>query len=368
MSRWLGCFLFLVIAARQLAAKEPTFIGWKAEDPVEVYYTEFLLAHWVLDHAPWNAYHSALAFVNNRTQARFLFDFSPLNTSSVMNMVLPEVVVAERWKALLLGDAQLLWHDAARIHSQSDWPPEYQKFVRLGRLNGSVFFQFSEWVTSFYAATYKSFQPVEVLHISEVSGQGTVSDAGGIRSRMCHDFVTDALWELHRHGVKLKAASPIFRDHLIMYAKSVSLANEEVTTPRGMRRWLRYLRQLELKLELIRSQFTYAREALMLNWKLGLPAYIHDRDLTYLIELTPPFLNYCYLPLAIPPQVHKPLNPMKLCALGMQANLTNSSAPWPWSPLLATEERLDRPEVILAFGLLVLTTTLQISGSKTKKD
>ena len=36
----------------------------------QVYYAEFLLAQWVLDSAPWNAYHSGLAFLNRDTGER----------------------------------------------------------------------------------------------------------------------------------------------------------------------------------------------------------------------------------------------------------------------------------------------------------
>lgn len=35
--------------------------------PRKVYYAEFLLAQWVLERAPWNAYHSGLAFLNKDT-------------------------------------------------------------------------------------------------------------------------------------------------------------------------------------------------------------------------------------------------------------------------------------------------------------
>lgn len=42
-------------------------LKWQRSSHVEVYYAEFLLAQWVLDRAPWNAYHSGLAFVNNET-------------------------------------------------------------------------------------------------------------------------------------------------------------------------------------------------------------------------------------------------------------------------------------------------------------
>ena len=54
--------------------------------------------------------------------------------------------------------------------------------------------------------------------------------------------------------------------------------------------------------------------------------------------------NYCYLPLAIPPQEHNVFGEDKLCALGLTANTTNSTAPWPWGTLLTVEERMDHPQ------------------------
>merc|ERR1712045_219708 len=98
---------------------------------------------------------------------------------------------------------------------------------------------------------------------------------------------------------------------------------EEVTdftqTPRGRRKWLRYLRGLGIYLEQIKEQFTHARHALAVAWKLGLPIFLHNEDQDYKINLVTPFLNYCYLPLALPPEVHDPFASMKLCALGMKA-------------------------------------------------
>merc|ERR1712194_605537 len=107
---------------------------------------------------------------------------------------------------------------------------------------------------------------------------------------------------------------------------------------------------------------TYARGALIAGWRLGLPVFLHDFAAEYQVKLVPPFLNYCYLPLAIPPEVHDPFAAMKLCALGMEANLTNTTAPWPWGTVLTLEENLDRTEVGPAFLLLVLTVL--IAGRK----
>merc|ERR1712039_426409 len=108
-------------------------------------------------------------------------------------------------------------------------------------------------------------------------------------------------------------------------------------------------------LEQIKEQFTHARAALIVGWRLGLPVFLHAHSQEHHILLEPPFLNYCYLPLAIPPEVHDPFAAMKLCALGMEANLTNNTVPWPMGDLLSIEEHLDRSEVFPAFLLVVIS-------------
>ncbi|CAJ1439982.1 unnamed protein product [Effrenium voratum] len=65
-------------------------LHWEDSSKIEVYYGEFLLAQWVLDRAPWNAYHSGLAFLNKDTGEKCLYDYSPVDTSSVMKMLMPE--------------------------------------------------------------------------------------------------------------------------------------------------------------------------------------------------------------------------------------------------------------------------------------
>mmetsp|Transcript_23223 Transcript_23223/g.54372 ORF Transcript_23223/g.54372 Transcript_23223/m.54372 type:complete len:184 (+) Transcript_23223:135-686(+) len=178
---------------------------------------------------------------------------------------------------------------------------------------------------------------------------------------MCHDFVTDALWVLYRGGARLKAEDVIFRDHIIMYATAVDIASTLLQTRRGTRMRLRYLRLLALYLEDIKQQFTAARNVMVAAFRLGIPIFLHNEFKDYRVHLVPPFLNYCYLPLAIPPDVHNPLGSMKLCALGMEANLTNATVPLPWGPLLAAEERLDRPDVLMSL-LLVVAASLLVRG------
>eukprot|EP00434_Breviolum_minutum_P017202 symbB.v1.2.015187.t1/scaffold1044.1/size142232/8 len=319
---------------------------WESSDTVEVYYGEFLLAQWVLERAPWNAYHSGLAFLNKDTGEKCLYDYSPVDPSSVMKMLMPEID-ASSYLSVFLGDYRLRWSDHARTQLELNWPSNYERFVRIGVLTGKTFIKFTDWVASSYAPQHHSFQPLEVADINSRSFL--------VRSTMCHDFVTDGLWFLYNHGAKLKADEHVFRDHIIMYATSV---DNVTTSSHNMRRWQRYLRQLELSLERIRKQFTFAREALLWNWRLQLPSFLRSEYQNYSITLAPPFLNYCYLPLALPPEVHDPFGETKLCALGLQANTTNSTAPWPYGTLLTVEERLDRWEVLVSVLLVAVLAAL----------
>jgi len=287
-----------------------------------------------------------------------LFDFSPEDVSSVMSMVLPSVSIQNTLRAFLFGDYKFEFKDGAKTQFFDYWPSKYSNFVRVGKTRGSVLHKFAGWVEDVYAPKYTSFQPLEVA----MAGKGNI-----VRSRMCHDFVTDSLWALYNEGVKLKAEDTIFRDHIIMYASHTTRAEDMVQTMRGRRRWLRYLRALGLYLEEIKEQFTHARNALLVGFKLGIPVFLHGQHEDHQVHLVPPFLNYCYLPLAIPPKVHDPFGAMKLCALGMEANLTNSTSLAPWGPLLALEERMDRVEVFPALILVILMATFCTSAGQRKE-
>ncbi|CAE8626747.1 unnamed protein product [Polarella glacialis] len=254
------------------------------------------------------------------------------------------------------------WTDLARTHLQDHWPDNYENFVHLGVLNGSVFRIFADWVANDFAPSHHSFQPLEIAVVSRQNAAdlSQKQTATVVRSNMCHDFVTDALWVLHNNGVQLSAEKAVFRDHIILYATSADEVSHSgfAEQLRSSRKWLRYLRQLTFSVELIRKQFTHAREAFIYNWRLGLNVFLHTEHRDYRLKLTPPFLNYCYLPLAIPPKVHDPLGDIKLCALGMVANASNVTVPWPWGVMLAAEERLDRDEAFLAIVLVAIAAAV----------
>ncbi|CAK9057178.1 unnamed protein product [Durusdinium trenchii] len=341
LQRWSGLLFFLaswLCAAededRQLAQNifhARSLLPWAPSARVEVYYAEFLLAQWVLDRAPWNAYHSGLAFLNKDTGEKCLYDYSPVDTSSVMRMLIPEIL-ANKFE-VFLGDYELTWSDHARTQLTLSWPSNYERFVLLGDLNGQIFLEFVDWVAKSFAPKHHIFQPIEVADVLQRQSL--------VNSSMCHDFVTEGLWFLYAKGAELHPEEHVFRDHIILYAHAARLPKASWST---MRQWQRYLRQLDLSMARIKKQFTFAREALLWNWRLQLPTFLHTENQSFQIDLAPPFLNYCYLPLAIPPEVHNPFGETKLCALGLQANTSNSTAPWPWGTQLTVEEHLDRPE------------------------
>merc|ERR1711957_944185 len=112
----------------------------------------------------------------------------------------------------------------------------------------------------------------------------------------------------------------------------------------------------------IREKFTSARDALLIAWKLGIPAFIHDSHRNQIVHLSPPFLNYCYLPLAIPPAKHDAFNADKLCALGLTANASNVTAPFPMGPLIAVEEKIDSPVNLAALLFTAFCAIFAVGG------
>jgi hypothetical protein len=328
-------------------------LDWGPNDHVDIFYGEFLLSRWVLDHAPWNAYHSGLLFTNNSTGVEALFDYCPDDTSSVMRMLVPEISAASKWKAFLLGDVNVTWRNAAHTKQYDKRTDSYTNFVRLGKTNGSVANAFSDWVRLSFAQSHHTFDPLEIV----------LTNGSLVRSSMCHDFVTDSLWELYSRGVGLKPEAPIFRDHIILYAQAVHSVEPDETPMRFRREFLRYMRVLEMFRAKIAEQFTYGREALIVNWKMGLPIFMRSNGSDVRVDISPPFLNYCYLPLGIPPHVHNPLKGTKLCALAMQANLSNVSVPL-HTAVMSPEGRLDRAEAICTVIVVALVAALLPSATK----
>lgn len=302
--------------------------------------------------------------VNNSTGAKILFDYCPEDVSSVMRMLVPQVQEKSRWRSLLLGDLNVTWANKASVKFFRKWPKSYENLVRIARTTGKVANSFADWVRHEFAPTHTTFDPLEVM----------LTNGTYVRSTMCHDFVTDSLWVLYRKGVRLGASEPIFRDHIIMYAQAIQPIPSEEKTIRHRREFMRYLRLLRFFYTRIADQFTYGREALIINWKIGLPTYLRTKGVDWRVQITPPFLNYCYLPLAIPPKKHSLKDGNKLCALAMEANITNTSVGIERTPVglepgaLTAEGRLDSDEAFGAIALVTFAAVLFVRPAKLSID
>eukprot|EP00927_Polykrikos_kofoidii_P012354 TRINITY_DN15326_c0_g1_i3.p1 TRINITY_DN15326_c0_g1~~TRINITY_DN15326_c0_g1_i3.p1 ORF type:complete len:469 (+),score=37.74 TRINITY_DN15326_c0_g1_i3:75-1409(+) len=344
----------IVHGARMMAARPILeLFDWQRDDVVEVYYGEFLLSAWIVGHSPWNAFHSGLAFRNNRTGRKMLLEFTPDDTSSVTKLVVPEVrLKSSLWRAAMLGEVDFGWRDGGHMAFHNSWPEWFTSTTLLGLHSGATLFNLISWVITDYIPRFSHFNPLELVRPQDPSAGGKTTL---LRSRMCHDFVTDALWVLYNLGASLDPNVNVFRDHIIMYGEIMESIADISSSADARKRELRYLRGLDMFMEDMRQEFTHARTALLSLWRLRVPVFLRDeQDVYHRVKLLPPFLNYCYLPLAIPPKVHNLFDDDKLCALGMRANLTNFTTPWPQGALLAAEERVDHPKPFAAVLLAAI--------------
>jgi len=107
--------------------------------------------------------------------------------------VMPEVQMPDGEISALLGKVAFGWRDQAHMEFHTHWPDHYTTFTRVGVLDGTTFFKFVDWINSFYVPRYRAFNPVEIVVPSSDGKDGHTV----LRSRMCHDFVTDSLWRLY---------------------------------------------------------------------------------------------------------------------------------------------------------------------------
>lgn len=329
-------------------------------DQIEVYYGEYLLASWILSHSPWNAYHSGVGFLNNNTGEKVLVDYTPRNTSTVTHLIFPQIrLKSDKFWTWLTGDVALKWNNQALTTYQEYWPEHYTSFTKIGTINGSIFNRYMDWLKTDFDPTHVTFEPVEVV-VPHKSG------APGVPSRMCHDFVTDSLWVLYDMGARFAPEDAIFRDHIIFYAESFEEIDYK-NSGEAKRDVLRYFRVFELHLSRVKEQFTYVRDMLVVAWKMGIPPVLYSDRKYIRVNIMEPFLNYCYLPLAIPPAKMNLLADTKLCALPMGANTSNTSLAVPgknadtiMGHLIAAEARLDRQMPKKCF---IVTAVLLFLGS-----
>lgn len=323
---WTVCFVVVpaVNGSDSGAGQEPLFAWTKQneEDHFEVLYLEYVIASWNLSGTPWNAYHSAIA-VRNVNQAdqgvALVADYAPRETDEIRHVVHPAVI--SPYPSFLNSLMNLLGIRADKSRHQLDWNNKayvnldvnidrerYKNITFLGEATGKAVNQLSQWIYT-YNQTHDTFEPLEIA----VEGEGTV-----VPSTICHDFVTEALWVLYDSGeAQFDPENHIFRDHIVLYGSSV----EKVAPPYSQNDWdsiVGYYENVEAHMGIINVEFTNARIFFARMFARQEPTYLFSGNgggWYNKFHLTEPYLNYCYMPLYMPPERSNIFTSPKHCAL-----------------------------------------------------
>ena len=303
------------------------------DDEYEILYLEFVMASWNLSGTPWNAYHSAIALrpVNADQDGPLLdhealvADYSPEETDEIRHVVHPEVVSSDKnffdkvlrtvFPYMFNVDKSaytLNWNNKAHVHVETGIDHDrYKNITSLGYTTGKAVNALSKWVRS-YNKSHSSFEPLELA----IEGKGTV-----IRSQICHDFITDALWVLHEDdSTVFDPENHIFRDHIVLYATEVEELDGVDEDPEEWQSIVSYYEQIKRHMGIINIEFTYARTFFSLMSLRGIDTYLYRGMQGYgntyaKFKLATPFINYCYMPLYMPPERAHIFESPRHCAL-----------------------------------------------------
>lgn len=299
-----GLFLLLIscIAVHSEVSEQALSIrdGFAStDDELEIFFAEYVLAHWVLDSMSWTAFHSGIVFRNKRTDAHFTADFTPRSTVLSKGIVphIHEPSLTDWWKGLLLtgapAAAKLEWDNLASVSVVNDVPSKYTNFTKLGEASGSIVPSFVNWAVD-YNATHTHFDPIEIQVLGDAQPH--------IHSGLCHDFVARGLQQLYDTGVRFSAKKRIYRDHVFVYAHSYEKVLFPDVSDRGQdAAVLQFYRFFIAFIPYIEQKFTYIRSMLASSNDRALVPFLHIRNEYYKVHLAEPFVNYCYRQVPVPP-------------------------------------------------------------------
>ena len=214
----------------------------------------------------------------------------------------------------LMGDYEVNWENDGAVFITPYWLEKYSNITKIGETTGLVINKFRVWLFD-YQDNNKHFEPVEV--VSELGDQQFLP------SVMCHDLFYNALYHLYELGFEPHPESPIFRDHIVVYAKKVEEVdfNSNFAEKQAI---IRFFRLFESFMHVINQQFTNIRGLLVSSSFLFVQPYLFKNGKYYKVEMTPPYVNYCYLEVHMPPKRKASLfEDEKLCAL--EGNLTTNA-------------------------------------------
>lgn len=219
------------------------------------------------------------------------------------------------------------------------------------KVNGSTIGFYLDWVKKTWAPGRGTF---ECLEIHEPADKRRVGD-----SQMCHDFVNASLWWMYQEGgVSFKPERPIFRDHIVLFARGgledvvhhehatedskgkdskkglSSGADGELEAAQGpgwlaawrsRRKVQRFFGFAGVSLGRHIASFANLRGLIAAAKVAQVDTYVYHRERYKRVVLESPFINYCYLPLKIPPAEADIFGKVKRCALPLEFNASNNN-------------------------------------------
>merc|ERR1712070_498074 len=119
-----------------------------------------------------------MAFANNKTGEKAVFDYCPEDASSIMKMLIPNVTEHSRIRSLTLGDMMVKWRNHASTKYFNYFPEKYENFVPLirknGRWKGEHVNRFSNWVRKDFNPKHKTFDPLELMLLNGTNVRSTM--------------------------------------------------------------------------------------------------------------------------------------------------------------------------------------------------
>eukprot|EP00937_MAST-01D_sp_MAST-1D-sp2_P002923 g2923.t1 len=293
----------------------------REDDPIEVYYMEHVLAAWVLESAPWTAFHSGIGFHNLRTNAKFTVDYIPVRINSVHYVLVPVLhpkypvdTLAGTLKNWWYGHKRFEWLNDGAVMFYNDWPSKYENFTKLGKVTGGQYTRYMHWASK-YNETHKTFDPVEIVVEGRDPHNATKRiTKDRVSSRMCHDLVSDSLWYFYEEeGVVFEPEAPVYRDHIILFGEKYSKV--DITQTEQLTAVTNYIRLYYEFLPLIEKEFTNIRGMLVNSEAGGLEPFLYIGKEYYRVTMQDPFVNYCYMPMPMPPTKPNFFEDPSFCAL-----------------------------------------------------
>jgi len=353
-------------------AEEGLPVGWENDDEVEVSYCEHVLAAWVLQGSPWTAFHSGFSFKNKRTGATYCIDYCPVYTDDVRVVLAPELknikgtgddpdsVVTKAKKALGLkvneGDAEMSWRNKGLVRFYTATPKKYTNLTALAKTDGATFHKMVNWAME-YNNTYDTFDPVEI--VIEGKPERRVS------SRMCHDLVSAGLWFLYEEKVPLHPEKPIYRDHIILFAKDYeAISEEKYKEPAIRKEIISYFRLFTSWLPLIAKEFTSIRGMLVHANAGKFYPFLYINHVYYKVDIQPPFVNYCYMPIPMPPAKANAFTSQKYCGLEQSLSAKNEKHFLMQAAGLGLQVAGIKPWMLVVGGVVVVLVLVMMCGGK----